>query len=280
MISQGCTLCIKSGSMVLCKGPARGWGRPHSIGPRRAVLAAAKGGCWFSGGCPRTPCPTRVKKFFDPAVKNTAGALGGGADRFIYARQLLLEFHLPSKSGPESQGHREGEVVVKPNTAGGSVGRARCRHRKVVQNPPSVQADTHDYFLRRPKAGRLHPSSKSGPDMIISCSDLRLVCSPRHRKVVQNPHSVYYTRSRLSIDCSFELHSSRNVHDPSFMALALIVSEKMTLMQKLDENLQSQRTEKSWPRLNTDGSFELYSSRCMHDHSFMAPALIVSEKMT
>ena len=47
---------------------------------------------------------------------------------------------------------------------------------KVVQNPQCVQADTHDYFLPRP--GRL--SSKSGPDMIISCGDLRLVGS--HRK--------------------------------------------------------------------------------------------------
>ena len=34
-----------------------------------------------------------------------------------------------------------------------------------------VVPDTHDYFLPRPKAGRL--SSKSGPDMIISCADLR-----------------------------------------------------------------------------------------------------------
>ena len=83
-----------------------------------------------------------------------------------------------------------GEMLAKPNTAGSSVGRARCRHRKVVQNPHSVQADTHDYFLRRPKAGRLHPSSKSGPDMIISCGDLRLVGSARHQKVVQNPHSI------------------------------------------------------------------------------------------
>ena len=47
----------------------------------------------------------------------------------------------------------------------------------MVQNPHSVQADTHDYFLPRP--GRL--SSKSGADMIISCGDLRLVGS--HRKV-------------------------------------------------------------------------------------------------
>ena len=73
-------------------------------------------------------------------------------------------------------------MVVKPNTAG-----ARCRHRKLVHNPHSVQADTHDYFLPRPKAGRL--SSKSGPDMIISCGDLRLVGSARHRKVSHNPHS-------------------------------------------------------------------------------------------
>ena len=49
----------------------------------------------------------------------------------------------------------------------------------MVQNPHSVQADTHGYFLLRP--GRL--SSKSGADMIISCGDLRLVGSARHRKV-------------------------------------------------------------------------------------------------
>ena len=45
----------------------------------------------------------------------------------------------------------------------------------MVQNPHSVQADTHDYFLPRP--GRL--SSKSGTDMIISCGDQRLVGSAR-----------------------------------------------------------------------------------------------------
>ena len=48
-----------------------------------------------------------------------------------------------------------------------------------------VQADTHAYFLPRPKADRL--LSKSGPDMIISCGDLRLVGSTRHRKVSHNP---------------------------------------------------------------------------------------------
>ena len=64
-----------------------------------------------------------------------------------------------------------GGVVVKPNTAGGS----GCRHRKVVQNPHFVQADTHDYFLRRPKAGWLHPSSKSGPESPLYIITLWLV---------------------------------------------------------------------------------------------------------
>ena len=49
----------------------------------------------------------------------------------------------------------------------------------MVQNPHSVQADTHDYFLPRP----CRLSSKSGADMIISCDDQRLVSSARHRKV-------------------------------------------------------------------------------------------------
>ena len=89
------------------RGSCRGWGGPHSIGLRRAILDAAKGGCWFSAGCPR--------------------------------------------------------------------------HTWLFIN---------SYILRLPKAGRLHPSSKSGPDMIISCGDLRLVVSTRHRKVVQNPHFI------------------------------------------------------------------------------------------
>ena len=67
------------------------------------------------------------------------------------------------------------------------------------------------------------------------------------------------------------------MHDPSFMALALIVSEKMTLTQKLDI---SQWTVKSRSNLKIERRVDLYSSRCMHDPSFMALALIVSEKMT
>ena len=35
-------------------------------------------------------------------------------------------------------------------------------------------------------------------------------------------------RSRLEIECRVDLYSSRCMHDPSFMALAFIVSEKMT----------------------------------------------------
>ena len=48
-------------------------------------------------------------------------------------------------------------------------------------------------------------------------------------------------RPRLNIDGSFELHSSRCLHDPSFVALALIVSEKMTKTQKLDKSLPQHR---------------------------------------
>ena len=65
------------------------------------------------------------------------------------------------------------------------------------------------------------------------------------------------------------------MHDPSFITLALIVSEKMTLTQKLDE---SQRTVKSRSSLKIERWVDLNSSRCMHDPSFMALALIVFEK--
>ena len=67
------------------------------------------------------------------------------------------------------------------------------------------------------------------------------------------------------------------MHDPSFMALALIVSEKMTLTQK---TRQKSVNRKSRSRLKIEHRVDLYSSRCMHDPSFMALALIVSEKMT
>ena len=50
-------------------------------------------------------------------------------------------------------------------------------------------------------------------------------------------------------------------------------------MQKVDNNLRSQWKVKSRSRLSIDGSFELHSSRCMQDQSFMALALIVSEKI-
>ena len=61
------------------------------------------------------------------------------------------------------------------------------------------------------------------------------------------------------------------MHDPSFMALALIVSEKKTITQKLDK---SQRTIKSRSRLKIEHKIDLYSS------CFMALALKNFEKMT
>ena len=63
------------------------------------------------------------------------------------------------------------------------------------------------------------------------------------------------------------------MHDPSFMAVAVIASEKMTEMQKLDT---SQRTIKSRSRLEIGCRVDLYLSRCMHDPSFMALILIDS----
>ena len=68
--------------------------------------------------------------------------------------------------------------------------RAVLKRRRAGAGFRRVVPDTHDYFLRRPKAGRVHRSSISGPDMIISCGDLRLVGSTRHQKVIQNPHSI------------------------------------------------------------------------------------------
>ena len=57
-------------------------------------------------------------------------------------------------------------------------------HHPIGPQGPAQQRE------HRPKAGWLHPSTKSGPDMIISCGDLRLVGSTRHQKVSQNPHTI------------------------------------------------------------------------------------------
>ena len=87
-------------------GPARGWGGPHIIGSRRAVLDAAKGGCWFSAGCPRTLCPTRVKFFFVPAIKTLLGHSVGVPIDLSTPNVFMLEFHPPSKSGPKFPGRQ------------------------------------------------------------------------------------------------------------------------------------------------------------------------------
>ena len=75
------------------------------------------------------------------------------------------------------------------------------------------------------------------------------------------------SRSRLKIEHRVDLNSSRCMDNPSFMTLALIVSEKMTLMQKLNI---SQGNLKSMSRLKIERRVDLYSSNCMHDPSFMA----------
>ena len=69
------------------------------------------------------------------------------------------------------------------------------------------------------------------------------------------------------------------MHDPSFVALALIVSEKMTYRQKLDIS-QCTVKKRSSLKMEHTGRVYLNSSGCMHDPSFMALAHIVSEKMT
>ena len=73
------------------------------VGRTQATEWRGKKHCWGARWV------RRALTCFVPAVKNTAGVLGGGADKFIYARRVLLEFNPPSKSGPESPGHREGE---------------------------------------------------------------------------------------------------------------------------------------------------------------------------
>ena len=67
------------------------------------------------------------------------------------------------------------------------------------------------------------------------------------------------------------------MHDPSFMALALIVSEKYDLNEK---TRQKSVNHKNRSRLKIERKVDLYSSRCMHDPSYFALALIISEKMT
>ena len=102
---------------------------------------------------------------FAPAVKTLLGHSSGVPIDLSTPEVFCLSStrHRKVVQNPQATERGWGEVVVKPNTAGGSMGRARFRHRKAVQNPHSVQANTHDYFLR----------------------DLRLVGSTRHRKAAQ-----------------------------------------------------------------------------------------------
>ena len=75
---------------------------------RIIVHLACNSGCWFSAGCPRISCPTRVKNFFVPAVKTLLGRARSGVPIDLSTPDVfLVEFQPPSKSGPESPGHRE-----------------------------------------------------------------------------------------------------------------------------------------------------------------------------
>ena len=51
-------------------------------------------------------------------------------------------------------------------------------------------------------------------------------------------------------------------------------------MQKFEKKNAKSVNHKSTSRLIADGGVDFYSSRCVHDPSFMTLALIVSEKMT
>ena len=85
------------------------------------------------------------------------------------------------------------------------------------------------------------------------------------------------TRSSLTIGHKVDLTFSRCMHDPSFMALALIVSEKMTYTQNLDILSVNRKSRSS---LKIEHRVDLNSSRCMHHPSFMALALMIFEEMT
>ena len=70
------------------------------------------------------------------------------------------------------------------------------------------------------------------------------------------------------------------MHDTSVMALALKVSEKTPKPDLNVKTRQKSMNHKNRSRLNIECRVDLYDSRCMHDPSFMALALIVSEEMT
>ena len=65
------------------------------------------------------------------------------------------------------------------------------------------------------------------------------------------------SRSRNIIDGSFELPSSRCMHDPSFMSLAFIVLGKMTSTQKLDKSLHRRRRRRQYREDNPDSMLTL-----------------------
>ena len=69
------------------------------------------------------------------------------------------------------------------------------------------------------------------------------------------------------------------MHDPSSMALAFSFSEN-DINTKTRQKFTKSVNRKKRLRVNIYGSFEPHLSRSMHDPSFIALAIIVSEKMS
>ena len=97
------------------------------------------------------------------------------------------------------QGGGSGPIVLVPGGLFWTRRRASVDFRWVVP-------DTHDYFLRRPKAGRLRPSSKSVPlSRSGPCGSVALV----FQRLQQNPHHIWCcARSGWWPWCSKQLHQN------------------------------------------------------------------------
>ena len=156
------------------------------------------------GRLSQNPMSDEGQTCFYPSRKTTAGVLGGVPIDVSTPDVFCLSFNRYRKVVQNPQvTDSEGGVVVKPNTAGGSVDGLDVTIEKWSRTPTLSKLTHVIISCGDLMAGRLRPSSKSGPDMIISCGDLRLAGSICHRKVVQNP-TLYTTTARKGL---FYFHS-------------------------------------------------------------------------
>ena len=103
---------------------------------------------------------------------------------------------------------------------------------------------------------------------------------PKCKNLTKQRQQTMESRSRLSIDSSFELNSSRCLPWPTFHGFSTYSLWEMTWTQKLNKTLQNQWTVDSRSRLSIDGSFKLLWSKCLHVPCSMALAFIVSYSHT